>query len=277
MSPLTHTEIEELLGAYSLDAVEPDEAAEIEAHLIVCPRCRAELNEHREVVGLFAYSGQTAPPGLWDRITAGMQEPPPELRLDRMRGSMVTAATGRRDMPPAPVRSIEDGRAAPRRSGRGARRSVPTRAFLALASAAAVIVAVLGVALATRPGNAQPSAVPTMANVRAALEQKGSRKVVMVSPAGGGGSLDAVVTPSGVSYLYDGDLTPLAADRTYQIWGVVGREHISYGLLGTDPTAVVRFDAGPGVEALAVTDEVASGVVVTHQTPVVDGNVSPPL
>jgi anti-sigma factor RsiW len=272
MTRLTSTDIEELLGAYALDAVEPDEAEEIEAHLVTCPRCRAELAEHREVVGLFAYSGQSAPPGLWDRITAGMQETPPELRLDRIRASMVTPDEGR-DGPLAPVVSMGSRRAA----GTTARRSIRARAFVALASAAAVIVAVLGVALVHTQHRAdQHSAVPTLADVHAALAQKGSRKVVLTSSSGGA-RLDAVVTPSGVSYLYDPDLTPLGSDHTYQIWGFVGKEQISYGLLGTDPSSVVRFDAGAGVRALAVTEEVATGVVVSHNAPVVSGAVTPPL
>ena len=271
MSEVVHMRVEELLGAYALDAVEADEAVDIEAHLATCPRCRAELNEHREVVGFFAYAGQDAPAGLWDRITAGMQDQPPELRLDRIRASTVTA-DGVADQPAAPVIPID------RHRGPRPRRSPGYRAFVAVASAAAVVVAVLGVALAQARSSAnRHSAVATMADVRTALDQKGSRKVVMASPGGGGASLDAVVTPSGVSYLYDSSLTPLPVDRTYQVWGVVGRERISYGLLGTRPAAVVRFETGPGVDALAVTAEVASGVVTSHEPTVVKGAVSPPL
>jgi hypothetical protein len=270
MGELTHPEIEELLGAYALDAVDPDEAAEVERHLVTCPRCRAELTAHREVAGLFAYAGQTAPAGLWDRIAAGMQEPPPELRLDRIRASMVTPEDLRDAAPPG-VASLDLHR-------QKRRRSVATRTFVAAVAAAAVIVAVLGVALARAPHSTSPSASGvTMAAVRQALNEKGSRKVLLSAPAGHGASLDAVVTPSGVSYLYDMDLTPLGADRTYQVWGVVGTQRISYGLLGTSPSSVVRFDAGPGLSALAVTDEVASGVVVSHQPFVVEGQVNPVL
>ena len=266
MSALSHSEIEELLGAYALDAVEADEALEIEAHLATCPRCRAELFEHREVAGLFAYAGQRAPEGLWDRITAGLQETPPELQLERIRPAMVTPET-LGELPPAAIIPLD----------RARRRTLGTRAFLALASAAAVIVAVLGVALVHTSQRAdRPSAAATMTDVRRALEQKGSRKVILAAPRGSA-SLDAVVTPSGVSYLYDANLTPLSGNRTYQVWGVVGSQRISYGLLGSDPPAVVRFDAGPGLQGLAVTDEVASGVVVSHEPAVVAGTVSPPL
>jgi anti-sigma factor RsiW len=272
MGELSHSEIEELLGAYALDAVEAKEAAEIEKHLATCPRCRAELSAHVEVAGLFAYAGQAAPAGLWDRITAGMQETPPELRFDRIRPSMVTPET-LVDASPAPIFSLG-------RRRQPHRRSTGMRVFAATAAAAAVLVAVLGIALVHTREQQHPSATArvTMATVRQALDEKGSRKVVMVSPTGTRASLDAVVTPTGVSYLYDGDLTPLGADRTYQIWGVVGAKRISYGLLGTSPdTAIIRFNAGPGVRALAVTDEVASGVVVSGGPFVVEGAVTPTL
>ena len=58
---MTHAEIAELLGAYALDAVSPDEAAEIEEHLAECPRCRAEVSAHREVAGVLGNLSGTAP------------------------------------------------------------------------------------------------------------------------------------------------------------------------------------------------------------------------
>ena len=65
---MTHDEITELLGAYALDAVSPEEAAEIEQHLTECPRCRAEVTAHREVAGVLGNLGGSAPAGLWSRI-----------------------------------------------------------------------------------------------------------------------------------------------------------------------------------------------------------------
>ncbi len=46
---LTHVEAADLLGAYALDAVEADEREAIERHLQECPRCRAEVADHRTV------------------------------------------------------------------------------------------------------------------------------------------------------------------------------------------------------------------------------------
>src|SRR3954449_3338683 len=78
---LTHADIEELLGAYALDAVDGDEQEAIEVHLRECPRCRAEVADHREVAALLAHGGQPAPDGIWDRIVDSLEEAPPRLNL----------------------------------------------------------------------------------------------------------------------------------------------------------------------------------------------------
>jgi len=46
---LSHEEIQELLGAYALDAVDDRERAIIEAHLTTCESCRIELEDHRRL------------------------------------------------------------------------------------------------------------------------------------------------------------------------------------------------------------------------------------
>jgi anti-sigma factor RsiW len=81
MSELDVPQIEELIGAYALDAVDDDEREVVEQHLAVCARCRAELAEHREVAALLAYDGKPAPSDVWDRIVSSLEEPPPALRL----------------------------------------------------------------------------------------------------------------------------------------------------------------------------------------------------
>src|ERR1700679_113850 len=65
---MTHDEVSELLGAFALDAVEYDEFEEIEAHLAECPRCRAEVDAHREGAAALANSVEPLPDGLWESI-----------------------------------------------------------------------------------------------------------------------------------------------------------------------------------------------------------------
>src|SRR5260221_6653406 len=76
-------DIEELLGAYACDAVDPDERDAVERHLPGCPRCRAEVAELREVTALLANADAATPvpDGVWDRIASSLEETPPPLRL----------------------------------------------------------------------------------------------------------------------------------------------------------------------------------------------------
>src|SRR5688572_29566740 len=80
-SAMNHDDITDLLGAYALDAVEPDEASEIELHLRDCPRCRAEVAEHRETAAFLAHAGADAPADLWDRIAGTIDVPAPVIPM----------------------------------------------------------------------------------------------------------------------------------------------------------------------------------------------------
>lgn len=265
-----HAEASELLGAYALDAVEPDEAEAVEAHLETCPRCRDELRSHREVVGVLAYAGQEAPEGMWDRVVARINDPG-----DGEGG-------GREATPPMSLRLVRDGgtsgdvaRPGPGRA-RWRGRTAPTVGLLA---AAVVVIALLGVQVArlqnrTSHLSSEVSAMsgqPTMATVHQAISTPGARVIALQPVTGGTTSLDAVILPGGQGYLYDARLTPLTAAQTYQLWGVVGSEKISYGVLGPTPASVMSFRASSGVQALAVTAEVAGGVVTSTQRPVAVG------
>jgi anti-sigma factor RsiW len=263
---ITHDEAAELLGAYALDAVEPDEAEAIEAHLETCPRCRDELRGHREVVGLLAYAGQDAPEGLWDRVAARMHDPSEVSDVSVGRGAQ---ASGLRLLSTPPDRAAGS-----------APRGHLLRWMTVAAAAALVVVALLGVEVhrlqdRTNHLSGQVAAMsdqPTMADVRAALATPGAQKVQLESLAGAP-QLDAVILPSGAGYLYDSDLSPLASSRTYQLWGVVDNQVISYGVLGSALPAVESFRASSGVSALAVTNEGAGGVVASTQRPVAAGSV----
>ena len=66
----THEEIQELLGVYALDAVDPETAAVVERHLGECVRCSTEVAQHHEVAGLLANSGGASPAELWGGIAS---------------------------------------------------------------------------------------------------------------------------------------------------------------------------------------------------------------
>ena len=63
-------DLHDLTAAYSLDALDPEDARAYEAHLARCDRCRAELAELTEAATALAFAAPTPapPPDLRDRI-----------------------------------------------------------------------------------------------------------------------------------------------------------------------------------------------------------------
>jgi hypothetical protein len=240
VSPLAHEEIEELLGAYALHALDPDEADLVERHLEGCPRCRAEVADHREVATLLGHTGGTAPEGLWDRIASQLEEAPPPMRLGL----------------PAESTTV-----VPLTSRRRSNRVVAA----AMGAAAAVVIAVLGVQVVQQDDRIE--------DLEAAMEGSsvGDAGVARLVSDDGAVSVPAVLLPNGTGYLLTEDLPGLSEDRTYQLWGVTGRGVISLGLLGAEPGRVAPFQAGHEVSALAVTDEAAPGVPSSKNPAVVAG------
>ena len=76
-------EVEELLPAYSLDALSPEEAREVEAHLEGCPFCAALQREHVQVAASLA-------------MAADSSAPPESLRRSTLRRVEKEARRGRR-------------------------------------------------------------------------------------------------------------------------------------------------------------------------------------
>lgn len=262
---MNHDEITELLGAYALDAVDDDERDEVERHLADCARCRAEVQEHREVAALLAHSGADAPDGVWDRIASALdagapgplRSPAPASPAAPSAPSSASAAP-----PPAPATVV------PLRA-----RAVPRLAVAALA-AAAVVVAALGFQVRDQGQRIDELQValedPLVPAYEAALGSPGATPVELVSDDGTI-VVEGVVAPDGTGFLQGGRLPRLDAGRTYQLWGADGTELVSLGVLGANPE-VVSF-RGAGYDAFAITEEEAGGVVTSRNLPVVAGAV----
>ncbi len=255
-------EIEALLGAYALDAVDPDEREAVELHLPECPRCRAELREHLEVAALLA-EGAPAPDGLWARIADSLEEPPPALRLAVQPEPVEARADAETGV--APVVPI------------GSPRPRPSRWVLGMVAAAAAVIAVLGIVVVRQEERIddldEEVAVPTLdAAAGEAMADPSSTKTVLTDPAGGVLSATAVVTPAGTGYLVTPNLPVLPDDRTYQLWGIVGEQVISLGVLGAQPSvSVFEVDDKVAVDGFAVTEEVSGGVVSSANDPTLVG------
>ena len=263
----THHDIQELLGAFALDAVDDDERDVIAAHLAGCPRCRAEVEGHRETAALLAHSGERAPEGVWDRIATALDESPPALDLTRI-VHMQQAAE--------PAEQADD--LAERRMARAAPRSISLRLAAATMAVAAAITLFLGVALGRNDNDrldrlealAQDMEKAVVRNAAyAALDDSRNEKIRLVS-TDGTASAQVVRRPDGTGYLVPGTLAPLPAGRVYQLWAVRSDAKISLGVLGAVPEVSAFRMNGP-VAAFAVTEEAAGGVSTTENQPVIVG------
>jgi hypothetical protein len=237
---LNHADIQELLGAYALDAVDDDEAEIVEAHLESCPRCRAEVADHREAASLLSFSGATAPDELWSRIAANLVETPPPLQFPQ----------------PAPARKL------------GVR---------LLAAAAAIAIGFLGTQVVRDNGRINKLAEISERHgiyqaAAAAAFAPDARKVHLASNDKAQ-TVDAVVLPDGRGYVIQSRLAKLGRDQTYQLWGVIGAQTISLGVLGAHPT-ITPFKAVGPLRALAITVEHTGGAVAPTASPVVQGFVA---
>jgi anti-sigma-K factor RskA len=240
MAPRNASDLHELVGAYALDALEGDEVQEFEVHLETCPRCRAELRDHRDTASFLAHAGATAPDGVWDRIAQQLDEAPPDiarvLPFNRKRRRWVT------------VVSI----------------------------AAALLVAVNSAVLIQQRREIRDLSPSSAANLQAlaerALEVPGAQRTQFLGPDGAV-LADAVVTPEGHGYLLHMSMHTLDSDHAYQLWGLTTEgDMVSLGVLGGHPR-VASFSADLTITKLAITIERAHGAVAPTSSPIVTGTL----
>jgi anti-sigma-K factor RskA len=248
---MIHDELQSLLGAYALDALDPDEVTEVETHLIECPRCRSEVAAHRNTASLLARGGSEAPARTWDNIAA-------ELALDdRAEGRPLE---GPSNVVPLPVR-----------------RRVALPAVAAVATAAAVAAVFLGVSAAhlDHRVNELSSALSAGGLQQAAADAMLSpqhQNVQLVSPSNHL-IAQAVTLPNGNAYLTKFELPTLDSSRTYQLWGMANGKLVSLGLLGSNPQ-LVAFRVDARVSRLMVTAEPKGGVPQPTTPVLAEGDLS---
>ena len=293
-TPLTdaqHREIQELLGAYALDAVDKDVAEVIDQHLEECVKCSVEVAQHHEVAGLLANSGGASPAGLWDGIAARLNGASPPS-WERLASRLGTAPDGH-----ATAEDADVGAAVAHGSDTGGTADGPTPAQVVpidrarrrnrmlvrgasiVAAAAAVVAVVLGVQVHHLHGQVSALQSNRLSAVeRSALADPSTKTIELAA----GSAADApsrkvtvVLTKSGTGFVEAGALDALPSDQTYQLWAVIGDQTISLGLLGSQPSVVPFSVAGNAdVSAFAITAERAGGVVHSTHQPVVAGEVT---
>lgn len=253
---MTCDEVEELLGAYALDALPPDEEAALRAHLASCQRHARELASLRDAASRLAETtAAPPPPSLRARVLAA-------VATDAAASSTVAA-----DAHGASPVAIDAARArrAPRRRLHPLDWSPRTWAAIA----AALLVAVVGLAA----WNA------VLLRGDASEADRLAARVTWVS------SLEAHGVDARGAVAYVGDehkaivfidgLQPLGPSKTYQFWSIDGGTPESIGLMDTDAsgkgTMVVPFDA-TRAHTLAVTVERAGGSPQPTSSPILIAN-----
>jgi anti-sigma-K factor RskA len=257
---LTHNEVQELLGAYAVHALEPSEFDQVDRHLATCTTCTDEVERLLDASAALGMTELDAPTvDLWDRISTDIstERVPAESRGSVWLQGPSEAAqpTGQPDI--ANVVRLD--------AAREHRRERTSRWRLAAASAAAAVaIAVPVTSLVT--GSSAPSLA---ALAKEAAEQTGTR-TVSLKDADGKQLAEAVITSSGQGYVRDTTLPELPEGQTYQLWFIDGDAPVSSGLLGRAPK-VSAFAARADVDAIAISVEPAAGSTAPSSTPVAVG------
>jgi anti-sigma-K factor RskA len=249
---ITHNQAYELLAPFALDAVSTTERVQIEAHLVECPRCRAEVDAYRDVAAAMGNSVEPLPEGLWSSIASRLPErpqteTPPMPHLEPVEGALDT---------PAEL-SI-----ARRRRQRLSGGRLATLGSFAVAAAAAAVVLGIGLFHADQQVNNLRTAdahrhQPTVAQL--AMATPGHKVVSLDTPAGAR-LARFVVVPGGRGYLLQSSFPALPSKEVYQLWAIVAERPISLGLLGSSPTnSAFTIAEKKSPYVLAVTVEPALG------------------
>lgn len=227
-----HERIQDLLGVYAADAVDADEAAEVERHLLECARCATEVKEHRETLAFLAPAATQLRP-----------KPFTDLAID---------------LSPAPSNVVPLRRPT---------RSVPAWT-MSIAAAIVFLVAAVAVTQTRRAEDlsGQLAQGSLAAAADRALADPTARRLTLAT-AEGQEFADVAILEDGRGYLVPRDLPELSPDQTYQLWALKGPEKTSLLVAGARP-GPVAFRTTTDIDGLAITQEVAGGAPQPTKTPV---------
>ncbi len=280
----TDAELDELLGALALDAIDdPDEREAVETYVLRSPRARDELDSHRIVASALGNSVITAPADLWGRIADGLRTtaPAPVVRplASKRRRRWGIAGPSR-----PPLAAFDTAGA----SGRGRAFARPRISVAAAVVGVGIVMSAFTVnrnaelrsaksvskALRTdvaieRARSSQlreqlgrlQSASPVAVRI-AQLETDPSARNVQLVSSDGHSFGHVLLAADGEGYIVGDTLPTLAAGRTYQLWGVKNGAVLSLGVMGRSPRAM-PFAADEQWSQLVLTDEASPGVVAS--------------
>ncbi len=246
------SEIHGAVGSYVVNALDPDELDEFEAHLAVCPTCAREVQEFGETAAELSLlaSATPPPPALRSSILAAIAEvrplppePPAETAAAEPSPPVTVPA-------PAPRRPVDE--LALRRQQR---RTRVLRVLVAAVVAAALALGgvVYGLVNARQAQVAQQAAETELLTAPDVKTYSATMK--------DGGQISFVVSKSLNRAMFIGkDLPAVGADRTYQLWTLEGQRAIPDNTVpgGGDRKEFFR-ETLSGVTGLAVSVEAAGG------------------
>ena len=227
-----HEEIQDLLGVYAADAVDSEEAAEVERHLVQCAQCATEVKEHRETLALLAPATSDLRPRPFTQMGIDLSAPTSNI---------------------TPLRRPA--------------RSVPAWT-MSVAAAIVFLVAAVAVTQARRAEDLSDQLAQGSLAVAAdrALSDPSARRLTLATAAGSEYA-DVAILEDGQAYLVPRDLPALSEDQTYQLWALRGHEKTSLVVAGARP-GPVAFRTTLDIDGLALTQEVAGGAPQPTKTPV---------
>jgi anti-sigma-K factor RskA len=234
---MTAHEIHALSGAYAVDALDPTEKAEFEAHLSACAECRAEVASLQEATAVLA---ETTP-----------ADPPPALR-DRLLADIRTI----RPLPPeTPTATVTPLR--------------PRRRWATLAAAAAVLAVVGGgtVVYEQVSGPGQSEATNPVDRV---LRAGDAKRVTVTLPGNVRATLIRSVT-EGKAVLVTQNMPAAPRGKVYELWlQTTGGAMVPAGLMkdAGSRTVLLQGDAASATGA-GITVEPAGGSDSPTSDPVV--------
>jgi len=270
---MTHEDIEQALGAYALHATTPEEDLELEAHLLGCPRCTAEVRAFQETAAMLGSVGGEAPAGLWDKIAGSIAEDTPGARTERPLPRLLAG-------PPESVPGAQRPDGTSPADGSGPRPISTSRKALAwgavVAAVAAAAVAFLGVQVAqlhSQVGRLRDQVAVADLAAAAAAAQAGPHETVDLTSSTHSVRARVVLGPDGSAYWIWSSLAPLPASQTYQLWGLANDKPVSLGLVGPDPRMVDFFRLEPGTTEVMVTAEPRGGVPLPTTPVLAEGDL----
>jgi len=235
----THEQVDELIAAFALGAVDDAEATLVRRHLPECGECQATLVRMTEVVAVLPLSlEEVAPPAeLKDRVLAHV--------------------AGRAVAPLAPANHAQE----PTTGKLLFLRRIPT--WAPVAAAAVLVAAMFGVNMAQRP----PRPTPVSSNLQATLLDGSHSGVGNVT----------YITDQHLALVTFHQLAAPEAGKNYELWVIpAGGRAVASGVFLPDPDGskvmVVNRPIAHG-DTIAVTQEAPGGAPQPTSSPIITGQL----